>query len=155
MLKRGRGYTAHMSEPEYRWRQLSPEQREDLLAWRRSHGHPWHSPPHWATLGHQRYLITAACYEHQPYIGQGPARMDAFAGELLAVFGTHASETYAWCVLPNHYHALLATTDVRGLLGALGKLHGRSAWAWNGKEGTRGRQVFSRSLERLMRSERH
>ena len=33
--------------------------------------------------------------------------MDDFARDLLAVFAAHASQTAAWCVLPNHYHALV------------------------------------------------
>ena len=36
--------------------------------------------------------------------GHRPGRMDDFARDLLAVFATHASQTFAWCVLPNHYH---------------------------------------------------
>lgn len=144
-----------MSRPEYRWRQLTPTQQAELLAWRQEHGHPWHSPPHRPNFGHLRFHITAACYEHRHYIGHGPQRMDAFARGLLAVFTAHASQTYAWCVLPNHYHALVEAPDIVGLLHALGRLHGRTSHAWNGEEDTRGRKVFFRAVERAMRSERH
>jgi putative transposase len=81
--------------------------------------------------------------------------MESFSGALLAVFAAHASHTAAWCVLPNHYHALVETSDVLALLAALGKLHGHSSFSWNGEEGTRGRKVFFRAAERTMRSERH
>ncbi len=81
--------------------------------------------------------------------------MDAFAHDLLTIFATRVSQTFAWCVLPNHYHALVETPDVRGLLRELGRLHGRSAHAWNGEENARGRKVFFRAVERAMRSERH
>src|ERR1039457_6995261 len=37
----------------------------------------------------------------------------------------------------------------------LGRFHGRTSYAWNGEEQTRGRQVFHRATERFMRSERH
>ena len=39
--------------------------------------------------------------------------MDDFARDLLAVFAAHTSQTFAWCVLPNHYHALVEAPDVR------------------------------------------
>ena len=75
-----------MSQPEYRWRRLTPKQRAELLAWRKGRGQPWHSPPHRPNFGHLRFHITAACFEHQPCIGHRPGRMDDFARDLLAVF---------------------------------------------------------------------
>src|SRR5207249_5590962 len=65
----------------------------ELLAWRKARGHPWHSPPHRPNFGHLRFHITAACFEHESYIGHSPARMDAFARDLLAVFAARASQT--------------------------------------------------------------
>ena len=55
--------------------------------------------------------------------------MDDFSRALLAVFTAYAGQTFAWCVLPNHYHALVETVDVKGLLRELGSLHGRTAHA--------------------------
>ena len=144
-----------MSQPEYRWRRLTPKQREELLAWRKARGHPWHSPPHRPNFGHQRFHVTAACFEHRAYIGYSPERMDAFARDLLAVFAAHASQIFAWCVLPNHYHALVEAADILGLLRGLGKLNGCTSHAWNGEENSRGRKVFFRAVERAMRSDRH
>ncbi len=144
-----------MSQPEYRWRHLTPKQRVELLVWRQTRGHPWHSPPHRPNFGLLRFHITAACFEHRYYIGHSPERMDAFARDLLAVFAAHASLTFAWCVLPNHYHALVEAPDVLSLLHELGKFHGRTSHAWNGEENSRGRKVFFRTVERAMRSERH
>ena len=144
-----------MSRPQYLWRLLTPEQRAELLVWRKTHAHPWHSPPHRPNFGHLRFHITAACFEHRPYIGDSPERMDSFARELLAVFAAHASQTFAWCILPNHYHSLVEAPDIRGLLRELGLFHGRSSHAWNGEENKRGRKVFFRAVERAMRSDRH
>jgi putative transposase len=31
----------------------------------------------------------------------------------MAVFAAHAGQTFAWCVLPNHYHALVEAPDVK------------------------------------------
>jgi REP-associated tyrosine transposase len=144
-----------MSAPRYVWRQLDQKQRAELLAWRKGRSYPWHSPPHRPNFGHLRFLISASCYEHHYYIGQTPERMDNFCRELLALFGAQARHTFAWCVLPNHYHALVETQDVKLLLYELGLLHGRTSHAWNGEEKTRGRKVFFRAVERAMRSERH
>ncbi len=144
-----------MSKPTYLWRKLTPSQRVDMLAWRKAHEHPWHSPKHRPNFGRLHFHITAACFEHQHTIGHSPERMDAFSRDLLAVFAAHASQTFAWCVLPNHYHALVEAPDILGLLHELGQLHGRTSYTWNGEENARGRKVFFRAVERAMRSERH
>lgn len=144
-----------MSGLQYRWRNLTPAEREELLAWRRSQSRPWHSPPHLPNLGNLHYLLTAACYEHQPHIGRSPERMDGFACALTGLLTERCVSVLAWCVLPNHYHALVESADVRLLARALGALHGRTSHAWNGEEGTRGRRVFYRAMDRAMRSEAH
>jgi len=102
-----------------------------------------------------RFLISAACYEHHHYIGRSLERMDTFARDLLAMFTARADQTFAWCVLPNHYHALVEAPDIKLLLHELGQLHGRTSYIWNGEEKVRGRKVFFRTVERAMRSERH
>ncbi len=144
-----------MSSPAYRWRKLTAKQRADLLAWRKARGEPWHSPPHRDAARDACFHLTAACFEHQPHIGHNPLRLDTFTRDLLSLFAAHASHTWAWCVLPNHYHALVETPDILALLRALGRFHGRTSHAWNGQENTRGRQVFFRAVERAMRSNRH
>jgi len=144
-----------MSRPKYLWRRLAPEHQEELLAWRKDRGQPWHSPPHRPNYGSSRFHVTAACYEHRPHIGLTPERMDAFASDLLAAFAANAKQVFAWCLLPNHYHALVEAPDILALLGELGKLHGRASYQWNGAENSRGRKVFYRAAERAMRSDRH
>ncbi|MGZ4989084.1 MAG: hypothetical protein ACXWBP_13640, partial [Limisphaerales bacterium] len=81
--------------------------------------------------------------------------MDNFAGNLLGVLEAHANQTFAWCVLPNHYHAFVEAADIKCLIYQLGRLHGRTSHAWNTEEHTRGRKVFFRAVERAMRSDRH
>lgn len=144
-----------MSESRYRWRRLTDQERAETLAWRKQHQRPWHSPPHAPGFQNDAFHVTAACFEHRPYIGRGPERLESFSCALLSVLSQHASQTVAWCVLPNHYHALVRTPDVLKLVRELGLLHGRSSYAWNGEEGTRGRKVFFRCVEREMRSEAH
>jgi putative transposase len=81
--------------------------------------------------------------------------MDAFAQDLHSVFAEHATRTYAWCLLPNHYHALVQAPNILRLLHQLGRLHGRTSFVWNGEERCRGRKVFFRAVERAMQTERH
>jgi putative transposase len=52
-----------VSKPRYLWRQLTPEQRADLVAWRKENLRPWHSPPHRPSL-HTHFHLAAACHEH-------------------------------------------------------------------------------------------
>jgi putative transposase len=115
---------------------------------------PWHGPPHYAG-NCELYLITAACYEHKPVIGLSSARIAEFEAELLQTAETRCQQIFAWTVLPNHYHLLVQPSGIKGLLGALGTLHGRTAHRWNGQDACRGRHVWHRAAETAMRSERH
>jgi len=132
-----------MAAPRYLWRQLNLKQREVLLAWRKERGYPWHSPPHRPNFGHLRFLVSATCFEHHYHIGHSVECMDDFSRDLLAVLTAHAGRTFAWCVLPNHYHALVEAPDIKLLLHDLGLLHGGTSHAWNGKEQTRGEKFSS------------
>lgn len=116
---------------------------------------PWHRPPHYEAESTSRYLITAACYEHRPHIACSESRIRQFQGELLDTLRDVHAETHAWCILPNHYHALVIASELTSLLRALGQLHGRTSHRWNGEDGTRGRKVWHGVTERAMRSERH
>lgn len=143
-----------MAAARYLWRKLSPAEREDLLAWRKFMNRPWRRPPHLASE-RTRYHICAACYEHAPHIGFSPERMKAFCDVLLGELGKHGSQIHAWCVLPNHYHALVETQDILALLDELGRMHGRLSFQWNGEEKRRGRQVWCGAVERFMRNDGH
>ena len=138
----------------YLWRKLSASERDQLLASRKERKQPWHSPPH-RTGGTDFYHISAACYEHRPFIGHTPERMATFNDILLATVREVVPECYAWCVLPNHYHLLVFALDLEKTLRALGKMHGRISYEWNGEEHCRGRQVWHNAVDRSMRSERH
>jgi putative transposase len=143
-----------MSQPTYLWRKLTPKQREDLMVWRKRQGLPWHRPPHRVTEK-TRYHITAACFEHRHYIGESQERMQIFCGTLLAVFQAKGARIHAWRVLPNHYHVLIETTDILGVLSELGRMHGRLSFQWNGEEDLHGRQVWCGAAERYMRNDAH
>ncbi len=144
-----------MSTSGYGWRRLTAEQRRELLAWRQANKQPWHSPPHRPNFDDRQFHVTAACYEHVPHIGRSRERMDAFACDLLDALGESSRKVLAWCLLPNHYHALVETRDVLRLLHDLGQLHGRTSHAWNGEDDARGRRVFFRAVDRTMRTDSH
>ncbi len=138
----------------YRWRHMTPKQRREALDYRRRHELPWHSPPHYSDES-GLYLLTAACYEHRAIIGASPQRMAEFEQELLTTTHLHAKKILAWIVLPNHYHLLIAVSDIAELLRKLGQFHGRTSFRWNRTESCRGRQVWHRVAETAMKSERH
>jgi putative transposase len=138
----------------YRWRTLKEEERREVLEQRLQRGHPIHSPQH-IDSGDRSYHLTAACFEHQSHIGHSTKRMNQFAADWLEVLHAGSEGVSAWVLLPNHYHALVRTERVLELLAALGKLHGRTSFTWNGEEATRGRQVWCKAAETVMKSEGH
>src|SRR5439155_8103525 len=98
---------AHDAErPMYHWRQLTPEQRQELLHFRRDNHLPWHSPPHYDSDS-QQYMVTAATYEHRAIIGQTLQRLADFEAQLLDTIQPLVQKLFAWTVLPNHYHVLV------------------------------------------------
>jgi putative transposase len=139
----------------YEWRRMTVEQREETLDGRKDRRRPWHSPPHRFLPGRRWYIISAACYEHGPIIGQTAERMDELADRLYATCGEHSECVSAWCVLPNHYHVVLQTARIRELLRGLALLHGRTSYQWNGEEDLLGRRVWCNDVDREIRSERH
>jgi putative transposase len=138
----------------YRWRKLTEADRREVLEHRLQRGHPVHSPLH-IDSGDRSYHLTAACFEHSPHIGSTTDRMSQFAVDWLDVLHAESETVTAWVVLPNHYHALVRTDRVLELLTALGKLHGRTSHAWNGEEATRGRQVWCKAVETVIKGEGH
>jgi len=138
----------------YLWRKLNEKQREELLEFRQSNESPWHSPQHLESQN-GRYLLTAACYEHRHIAGLNPKRLADFSEQLLKVLEADCEEVYAWCVLPNHYHAVVLTRKLSLLLHDVGLLHGRTSFVWNGEENKRGRKVWFNCAETAMKSDRH
>lgn len=138
----------------YQWRRLSETERESIFASRVQRGGTWRRAPIW-DAGIARYMITAACYEHQPIIGLNPDRMASFESGILELLEKHTGATHAHVILPNHYHALVTCRDIAALRKQLGQFHGRTSFLWNKEEQTQGRQAFHGSAETVMKSERH
>ncbi len=138
----------------YRWRDMTPDQREATLASRKLQSRPKHSPGHhFSEPG--VYLITGTCYEHKRWIGISDRRMDEFTNDLLKVVSADVSKIDAWAVLPNHYHVLVVVGRGSDLLKNLGRLHGRTSHDWNGEEGTRGQQVWFNCIDRTIGNDGH
>jgi putative transposase len=139
----------------YDYRKMTPEQRIEVVQYRREKGRPPHSLPHWEFKRDQQFLVSAACYEHVPIIGATPERMTEFEKTILETYGKHTTTIYAWCLLPNHYHILLKTDRNKEMLKEIGLMHGRTSFEWNGEENRRGRKVWYRSFDRDIKSHRH
>lgn len=140
----------------YRWRKLTEEERVEALLERKARKVPWHAPPHREYAGEIRFIITATCFEHKPIIGISPERLAECEDGLIKLCESCGVQLYAWSVLPNHYHLLIQTDDVRQFQSkALGKFHGLTSFKWNNEDGSRGRKVWYKSLERPMNSNRH
>lgn len=140
----------------YHWRRLSEEQRKEVLEYRLRHKRPWRRPPHF-DQGNTHYHLTGACYEHREWIGYSLRRMANFCDDLLDVIQNHLDSQIpaAWCVLPNHYHLLVKTADLKSLVTALSRLHGGTSFRWNREENCRGRRVWHGVSDRAMRSDSH
>jgi putative transposase len=134
---------------------MTPAERQEVLRARKSSLRPWHSPPHRVEAGTRQYIISAACYEHASIIGRSAERLDELSGHLFDLLTARSDEVFAWCVLPNHYHAVIQTKTVGEVLRELGLMHGRTSFRWNGEDAARGRKVWCNAVEREMRSEGH
>ncbi len=81
--------------------------------------------------------------------------MAGFVTELCDLLEEHCRHVFAWVVLPNHYHVLVDVPQLKSLFREIGKLHGRNSFDWNGQENQRGRQVWCKAAETVMKSEGH
>jgi putative transposase len=137
----------------YTYRNLTPQEQADLVAERQQRGFPWHGPPHPEVACEYR-IVTATCYEHRKILSAA-RRLAWFEDQLLTAVQGTGVPCAAWCVLPNHYHLLVQVAAMNPFASALGLLHGRTSFRMNHEDGQRGRQVWHRCQDRVMRSERH
>ncbi|MFN3762266.1 MAG: REP-associated tyrosine transposase [Anaerolineae bacterium] len=84
-----------------------------------------------------------------------PDDLSWLTNECLDAFSHAQLPCSAWVFLPNHYHVLLETQDIRIVSETLRLLHSRVATTINGRQNQRGRQVWYRFTDRLIRNERH
>ena len=137
----------------YAWRQMSDEERREVVDARVQRSLPWHGPPH-PGKEVQLYHVSAACYGHAQILA-GPSRLTEFEGDLLdALKCDDTAKVRAWVILPDHYHLLLKT-ELRQLRPVLHRLHNRTSTRWNGEDGTRGRKVWHAFADRFIRGDIH
>ena len=137
----------------YDYRKMTPEEQRRVLQQRRERGFPLHAPPHFRDVS-GTYMITSTCYEHRPIFEQ-PDDLSWLVDEALNAFTAANLPYLAWVFLPNHYHVLLETQDLSIVSEVLRLLHSRVATIINGRHHQRGRKVWYRFSDRLIRSERH
>ena len=121
----------------YTYSNLTPEQREEILSYRRAHGYPEHAPPH-PYRDEGFYLITAATFQHQPLLTD--ERRTVFEKMMLGTFSDNNLTAFAWVILPNHYHAIIETQSLDCVSPALQLLHGVSSREWNKTDGLQGKR---------------
>ena len=139
----------------YEWQKMTLRQRAEVLDLRRQSQSPWHSPPHYSEDGVRFYHLTGACYEHAPIIGASPERMTQFEIDVRKTLGSSSNQVYAWCILPNHWHALIQTEMLKETIAQIGRLHGRTSFKWNNEDEARGRKCWHGCADRRIRSDAH
>ena len=137
----------------YDFRKMTPTECREILRQRWVRGLPLHATPHFRGVAGE-YLITAACYEHR-CIFDTPEALSCLTNEVLKAFYTAGLACSAWVFLPNHYDALLVTQDLSIVSETLRIVHSHVAAAMNFQQGQKGRKVWYRYSDRLIRSERH
>ena len=139
----------------YDYREMTTKERMKVLKVRKSLRRPWHAPPHYGqTWG--VYMISAACYEHRPIMA-ADARRTEWGRAVIDRFGRESPDRIdirAWVVLPNHYHLIIAG-DLDVFARRIARLHNGKATQWNREDQTKGRKVWHRFSDRLIRTERH
>jgi putative transposase len=137
----------------YDYRKMTQEERQQTLRVRRERGFPLHAPPHFRGVS-GRYLITAACFEHQ-HIFEQPEELSYLAEEMLGSLKAAGISPEAWVFLPNHYHFLSEMATVSLASETLRLAHSRIATTINGRQHQRGRKVWYRFSDRWIRNEKH
>ncbi|MGD1917929.1 MAG: transposase [Pleurocapsa sp.] len=136
----------------YEYRQLTSEQKAELVARRLARGFPPHSPPHPIRL-QTFYLLTAACYEHKHLLSQ--SRRQQLLDLIFEKFIEESMKIRAWVILSNHYHLLVYVNNFDRLGKLFNLIHGSTSRQWNLEDNTTGRKNWYCYSDRAIRSERY
>ncbi len=138
----------------YNWRKMTEKQKEYVLKKRKQKNFPLHSLPHFLSkTGY--YHISAANYEHKSIIGKNHQRISEFEDALFKIAERKNFKFDAYAVLPNHYHILLSTTNIKNLLKDFFLLHQKTGFYWNKEDNLKGRRVWCNLLDSPIKSDRH
>ena len=138
----------------YEWRKMTHEERYIARKERHLKSFPSHNCPH-LEGDSQIYHIFSSCYEHKNILTLKENRLELFQEQLLQFCSNHSQSLYAWCILPNHYHILLKTDDLKNFVKEHGKFHGRTSYYWNKEDQQQGRQCFHGQRDNWIHNEYH
>jgi putative transposase len=110
-----------------------------------------HHPPH-IYLDDTWYMITGAIHENRRLL-QPEGYKDLVRDELKELALEFEFTLAAWVVLDNHYHILTRSHEGAALSRFIGRLHGRTSFDMNGRDDTRGRQVWHNYWDTCIRAE--
>jgi putative transposase len=112
---------------------------------------PNHHPPH-IYLDDTWYFFTASIHGRQhPLLPVG--HKDLVRDQLKVLAAEFHVQLAAWVILDTHYHILGKSHVGQDLAGLFGRLHGRTAFELNGRDGKRGRQVWHNYWDTCIRAE--
>jgi putative transposase len=112
---------------------------------------PDHHPPH-VYLDDTWYFVTASIYQKQRLLHLD-GHKDFVRDHLKFLIGEFQVKLAAWVILDNHYHVLLKSHVGNDLSRFFGRQHGRTAFELNGRDDTRGRQMWHNYWDICIRTE--
>jgi len=137
----------------YAYRKMTPEERKEVLAYRRYASFPLHEPPHFERESNL-YLLTMTNFEHRHVMLEELRRIEYERKLLDLITGIPESKVFGWSILPNYGH-VLAHVDLITFGRKIGRLHNGLSTQWNREDNTPGRTVWFRYTDRGIRNEGH
>lgn len=110
-----------------------------------------HHPPH-IYLDDTWYLITGSVYAKHRLL-QSEGCKDLVRNQLETLVLEFGLQLDAWVILDNHYHLLLKSQTGAVLPRFFGRLHGRTSFDLNSRQGIHGRQVWHNYWDTCIRGE--
>jgi putative transposase len=110
-----------------------------------------HHPPH-IYLDNTWYIITASTRGKQRLLHSAGYK-ELVRDQLKVLVTEFHIQLAAWAILDNHYHILGKSHVGQDLSRMFGRLHGRTAFEINGRDDTRGRQVWHNYWDTCIRTE--
>lgn len=110
-----------------------------------------HHPPH-VFLDDTWYFVTASIYQKRRLL-QPDGHKDFVRDHLKFLIGEFHANQAAWVIEDNHYHVLIKSHVGNDLTRFFGRLHGRTAFELNGRDGARGRQMWHNYWDTCIRTE--
>jgi putative transposase len=110
-----------------------------------------HHPPH-VLVDDIWYAFTGSTYGGRRFL-HPTGHKDIVRDKLKALVTEYRLRLYAWVIMDNHYHLLIKSHIGDDLSVFFRKLHGATAFEINGRDGTRGRQLWHNYWDTCIRTE--